>query len=154
MRTCRAVDILSRILPFRAWKGDILERHMDRCPACQTKLAGSEEARAYVIRPETSEPSDSIWPAVEARIRAKSPTPVRRAPSFGRLWKRTAGLAAVAGVLVLIFFVSRPPRPAGTALPDSPADDFRLDSVEAWGRPAQALVYQARDSRITIIWVR
>jgi hypothetical protein len=154
MRTCRPVETLSRILPIRAWKGDILQHHIDRCAACRANLVGREEARDYVPQPDESCPSDSIWPAVEARIRTIPHAHGRRANLLGRIWKPITGIAAVAGVLVLLFVVSRPPRPAGTALPAAPVEDFRLDSVEALGKPAQALIYQARDSQITIIWVR
>ena len=64
------------------------------------------------------------------------------------------GLAALAAALVLIFVVTRPPRPADDARSMVSLEDFRLDSVEAWGRPAQALIYQAGDPLTTIIWVR
>jgi hypothetical protein len=154
MRICRAVKVLSRVLPLRAWKGDILQHHIDRCPACQADLAGREEARDYVHQPEELHPSDSIWPAVEARIRTIPQAPGRRAYPIGKLWKPITGIAAVAGALLLIFIVSKPPRPADNPRPITPIEDFRLDSVEAWGKPAQALIYQARDSQITIIWVR
>ena len=154
MKTCRAVEILARIVPIRAWKGDILQHHIDRCSACQADLAVREEARDYVQQPDQFCPVDSIWPAVEVRIRTKPQAPGRRSNAIGKLWKPITGITALAGILLLIFIESRPPRPAGTALRAAPIEDFRLDSVEAWGKPAQALVYQARDSQITIIWVR
>lgn len=155
MRNCRIVKALSRVLPLRAWKGDILQHHVDRCSACQAKLAGREEARNFVHQPVEPCPSDSIWPAVEIRIRTIPPqAPGRRAYPIGRLGKHITGIAAVAGVLLLIFIVSKPPRPADNPRPITPIEDFRLDSVEAWGKPAQALIYQTRDSQITIIWVR
>jgi len=154
MRICRAVKVLSRVLPLRAWKGDILQHHSDRCPACQATLAGREEARDYVHQPDEPCPWDSIWPAVEARIRTIPQTPGRRAYPIGKLWKPVTGITVVAGVLFLIFIVSKPPRPADNPRPITHIEDFRLDSVEAWGKPAQALIYQAKDSQITIIWVR
>jgi hypothetical protein len=154
MKTCRAVEVLARLVPIRAWKGDILQHHLDRCPACQAHLAGREEARDYVPRSDEACSPDPIWPAVETRIRMKPQARGRRVDLLGRLWKPITGITAVAVALLLIFIESRPPRPAGTALPAVPIEDFRLDSVEAWGKPAQALIYQARDSQITIIWVR
>jgi len=154
MRSCRAVEALSRILPLRAWKGDVLQHHIDRCAVCQANLAGREEAKDYVHQPDEPCPSDSIWPAVEARIRTIPQAPGRRTNQIRKLWKPITGISAVASVLLLISILSRPPRTADVFLPTATVEDFRLDSVEAWGRPAQALIYQARDSQITIIWVR
>jgi hypothetical protein len=152
MRTCRAVEILFRILPVRAWKGNVLERHQARCAACRGKLASREEAGAYVIPPEAPAGPDRIWPAVEAGLRTHSEPAGRSPVASSALWK-AAGIGAAAGIMVLILLISRPPRPAPAAFTDAAAEDFRLDSAEAWGRPAQALIYQARDSRVTIIWV-
>jgi hypothetical protein len=154
MRTCRIVEILCRILPLKAWRGDTLGRHLGRCPACRSNLALREEAEAYVILPEATDRPDPIWPAVEARIKTTPAAPGRPSVPLSALWKPAVAIGVVAGLMILIFLVSRPPRPASTALPNARIEDFRLDSVEAWGKPTQALVYQARDSQITIIWVR
>ena len=154
MKNCRAAKVISGMLPVRAWKGTILGRHIEQCPSCQASLAGYEEAQSYVPRPEGSGGQDPVWPAVEARIRTMSEAPVRSAYRSGRRWKPLMGLAALAAALVLIFVVTRPTRPADEARSIVSLEDFRLDSVEAWGRPARALVYQAGDPRTTIIWVR
>lgn len=154
MKICRAFKVISGMLPVRAWRGTILGRHIDRCPSCQASLANPEEAQDFLPRPEGFSGQDSVWPAVEARIRAMSEAPVRSAYPSGRRWKPLMGLAVLAAALVLIFVVTRPPRPADDARSMVSLEDFRLDSVEAWGRPAQALIYQAGDPLTTIIWVR
>jgi hypothetical protein len=152
MRACRAVEFLSQVLPFRAWRGNIIQRHIDGCPICRAKLAGRDEAGEYVIQPEAVGPTDSIWPAVEAGIRMTSPAPERHFLPVGRLLRRAAGVAAAAGVLFLLFLVVRPPKPVGGRSPVVNVEEFRLDSIEVWGKPARALFYQPRDSQIMIIW--
>ena len=113
MRTCRAVEILSRILPIRAWKGDVLQHHIDRCSACRRTWPGAKKPGTMCSSPTKPAPSDSIWPAVEARIRTKPQAPRRRANLIGKLWKPITGITAVAGVLLLIFIDrDRPGRPA------------------------------------------
>jgi len=154
VKTCRVVKILFRILPVRAWKGNALERHINRCQSCRASLALREEARDYVQKPDELIASDSIWPAVEASIKTDPQALGRRAYPFARLLKPIIGIAALAGVLLLIFVQSKPPRPTDNSRPVTLTEDFRLDSVEAWGKPAQALVYQARDSQIMVIWVK
>lgn len=152
MRACRAIELLSRVLPVRAWRGKIIQNHIDGCLTCRAKLAGQDDAREYVIRPEAIGPTDSIWPAVEAGIRKTSPAPGRHAFPAGALWRRAAGAAAVAAVLFLIFQVIKPSRPAGAPSPVVKVEEFRLDSIEVRGKPARALFYQPRDSQLTIIW--
>jgi hypothetical protein len=132
-----------------------MDRHIGRCADCQAKLAGREEAQACAVRTAPSDRPDPIWPAVEARIKTLPAAPKRPSFLLRTLWKPAVGIgAAAAGIMMLIFLVSRPPRPAATAVAVAEMEEFRLDSVEAWGRPAQALFYQARDSGTTIIWVR
>jgi hypothetical protein len=154
MRACGIVETLGRILPFKAWRGNLLERHIGRCPACGSRLAPREDAGAYVVSSGSSVRTDMIWPAVEARIRTMRPASGRRADRQRGLWKPITAISALAGALLLIFIVTKPPRPTEVPRSLAPLEDFRLDSVEAWGRPAQALVYQAGDPRTTIIWVR
>jgi len=153
MRTCRSVELFARLLPIRAWKGDILERHIERCPVCRAKLAVRAEARSFVIEPESVSLSDLAWPAMEAAIRQAPPEPVRRRVPAKIFWRLTAGVAATASVVFLVVLVSPPTRPKSPILPRASIEEFRLDSVEAMGRPARALIFQPRDSGITLIWV-
>ena len=154
MRACGIVETLCRILPFKAWRGNVLERHIGQCPVCRSRLALREEAGAYVVAPEPSDRPDLIWPAVEARIRTMRPVRSCQPNRLRRLWKPIMAISALAGAILLIFVVTKPPRRETGPRPMPVIEDFRLDSVEAWGRPAQALVYQAGEPRITIIWVR
>lgn len=154
MKTCRSVEILSRVLPFKSWKGGILERHAGRCPSCLAGYADRNEVRPFVIEPNAISPSERAWMGVEAGIRHVPPKPIRSASLAKRLWKPVVGLAAVSGALWLIVVASRPPQPDSAATGRPKIEDFRIDSVEAMGRPAQALIYQPRDSGITLIWVQ
>ncbi len=154
MRACGIVEVLGRFLPFKAWRGNVLERHAGRCPACRSKLALRDEAVAFVVAPEPFARPDMIWPAVEARIRTMRPVRNRYPDRPRRLWKPITAISALAGALLLILVVAKPPRPADSPRPVPRLEDFRIDSVEAWGRPAQALIFQAGDPRTTFIWVR
>src|SRR5512147_2035317 len=105
MRTCGIVEILCRILPFRAWRGNLLERHALRCPACRSRLAPREEAALYVAAQNGAAGPDTIWPAVEARIRTRPETPGRRRhPYWPRgLWRPITEISALAVAGLLIF---------------------------------------------------
>ncbi len=152
MRVCRTIEFLSHVLPIRTWRGNIIQRHIDACPSCQAKLAVRDEAKEYVIAPKAIGPFDSIWPAVEVEIRAVSKAPEQRILRVSRLWKQTAGVAAAAGVLFLLFLLMKSPKTNEIPPPGAHNEEFRLDSLEVRGKPAMALFYQARDSQITIIW--
>jgi hypothetical protein len=154
MRACRSIEFITHILPARAWKGNILEHHISRCASCRARLAIQDEARPYVVEPGAGPASDSIWAAVEAGIQEGYRGQRRRFLPEGRVWKIAACLAAAAPLVYLAILVSKPTRSIGPR-PDAPMiEDFRLDSAEAWGKPVSAMIYQARDSHISIIWVK
>lgn len=154
MRACRSIEFLARILPVRAWKGNIIEHHVGRCASCQGKLDVRDDARRYVMEPGAITSSDKIWAAVEAGIR-EGPRGLRpRFSSVGRIWRIAACVAAAAPLVYLAILVSKPTGSSGPRPNEPMIEDFRLDSVEAWGKPVSAVIYQARDSQIRIIWVK
>jgi len=154
MRACRGIEFVSHLLPIRAWKGVILERHLSRCASCRAKLAIRDEARPYVIEPGAVTASDSIWAAVETGIQETSCGLRRRFLPVARVWKIAACVAAAAPLVYLAILVSKPTRSIGLRPTEAIVEDFRLDSAEAWGKPVSAVIYQARDSDISIIWVK
>ena len=154
MRACRSIEFIAHMVPVRAWKGNIIERHINRCDFCKAKLDIRDQARRYVIEPGAITSSDKIWATVRAEIQEGSR---RQRASFlplGRAWKIAACLAAAAPLVYLAIQVFRSTRPIVPRPNRSITEDFRLDSVEAWGKPVSPVIYQARDSQICIIWVK
>ncbi len=154
MRACRSIEFIARIVPVRAWKGNIIEHHNSRCASCRAKFDIQDEARRYVIKPEDITSSDKIWAAVETGIRAGSRRQRRRFLPEGRVWKIAACLAAAAPLAYLAILISKPTRSIVPRPKEPMIEDFRLDSAEAWGRPVSPVIYQARDSQIRIIWIK
>jgi len=154
MIACRSIEFVAHILPGQAWKGNIIEHHVSRCASCRAKLDVQDEARRYVIKPDDITSSDKIWATVRAEIQEGSRRQMRRSLPAGGVWKIAACLAAAAPLVFFVILVTRParsivPRPKGSMI-----EDFRLDSVEAWGKPVSPVIYQARDSQIRIIWIK
>ena len=154
MRACRGIEFVSRLLPIRAWKGIILERHMSRCASCRAKLAIQDEAKLYVIEPCAVTSTDSIWTAVKTGIQEAAGGPRRRFVLAAKVWKIAACVAAAAALVYLAILVAKPTRSISLRPNEAIVEDFRLDSAEAWGKPVSAMIYQARDSHISIIWVK
>jgi len=154
MRACRGIEFVLHLLPIRAWRGIILERHMSRCASCRAKLIIQDEARPFVIEPGAVAATDSIWAAVEAGIQEKSRGPRRRFVPAAKVWRIATCVAAAAPLVYLAILVLKPTRSIGLQPTEAIVEDFRLDSAEAWGKPVSAMIYQARDSQISIIWVK
>jgi len=138
----------------RAWKGNFLEHHINRCASCRAKLDIRDEARRYVIAPGVVTSPEAIWAAVEADIQKEPRSSSRRFSPIGSFWKIGACVAAAAPLVLLAILVSKPDRAIGPRLKGTTIEEFRLDSAEAWGKAVSAVIYQARDSQIRIIWVK
>jgi hypothetical protein len=94
-----------------------------------------------------------IWPVIEAGL-AGSPEKGECGTTPRRLfWKLAAGTTVLAA-LGLVVLITRSSRAVGVPSSGTVAEDFRLDSAEAMGRQAKVLIYQPRDSGITIIWMQ
>ncbi len=153
MTGCRVVELLIRVLPFRAWRGRLEGRHLDACPRCRDRLASPEEAGRFVIRPETAGPAESFWPFVEAGIERRLSERRRSGSRPGRSWRRAAGLAAVAAAAAVMVWTFKPVESGKNRRPEIVVQEFRLDSIEVEGNAARAFIYQPRDSSILMIWV-
>ncbi len=150
---CRWSELLFRVLPVKAWRGRLLARHVDGCPACRQELASLEEAGRFAIRPESAGPGGSFWPAVQAGIERRRTEGRRSVLMTRRPWLYAAGISATAAVAVFVVLTLRSPKPGGSARPEPAAQEFRLDSIELGGAPARAYLYQPRDSDLLMIWI-
>lgn len=153
MNGCRWSELLFRVLPVKAWRGRLLARHVDGCPACRQELATPEEAGRLAIRPESAGPGDSFWPAVQAAIERRRAKGRRSIPMTRRPWLYAAGISATAAAAVFVVLTLRNPKPGGSAFPAPAAQEFRLDSIELGSGPARAYLYQPRDSGLLMIWI-
>jgi hypothetical protein len=154
MRACRSIEFIANILPVRAWKGNILEHHVNRCASCRAKLDIQDKARRYVIEPGAITSSEAIWTAVEVGIQQEPRSLGRRFSRISSFWKIGACVAAAAPLVYLVILISKPHGAIGPRPKEPTIEEFRLDSAEAWGQPVSAVIYQARDSQIRIIWVK
>jgi hypothetical protein len=153
MRHCSILKLLYEALPVRPWQAFLLRVHMDRCPACQAKLARRDEARRVLQRAEDFEGRVDLWPAIRGRLeRAAAPSPA--APRFGTFPLRAAAgaalLLAAAGLSVL-FWRGFKVEQAGP-MPAADEGRFAIDYVRIAGRPADSFVFQAKEAKMTLIW--
>lgn len=153
MAFCRTAEFLYDALPLRTVRGWLIRGHMERCPRCQARLLGPEEARELLVRPGALGPVPDLWGriAVAASRAAAFPRPERARPGFVLRWASALALAAVvAGTSLWLFHeVDRAGFDVRAA---APADRFQLDYVNVGGQPAQAFVYQPQGSDTVFIW--
>jgi hypothetical protein len=150
MRTCRVVDFLYGAIPVARWRGYLVRVHYDRCPACQSRLAGREEVRRLLVREFEPGEVPDFWPTLERRLDQKRGS-WRPAARF---WLRGAGVAAaillaVMAVNLWVLHRAGPPVPA----PPAGGEVFSLLSVQVGQKPASAFVYQPKDSPLVLVWV-
>ena len=156
MRHCSILEFLYQAIPVRPWQAFLLRVHMDRCPACQARLAGRDEARRALHRAEDFDGRADLWPTIRTRLKdLTAPVPVR--PRFSAYVLRaaaSAGLLLTAAGLSVLFW--RGFRVEQAAPPMSPPTEgrFAMDYVRIGGRPAESYVFQSRDPKMTLIWAQ
>jgi len=126
---------------------------MERCPGCQARLVGPEEARDLLVRPGRLGDPEALWRRIsvetERAAAAREPAPARA----GLAWRLAAGVAMAAVVAVTGFWLLREvERPGFDAMAVAPADRFEIDYVNVGGEPAQTFVYQPQGTDTVFIW--
>jgi len=159
---CQLVDLSWRLLPLAAFRSLLLNLHLDKCPDCQKKLTGRDEAR--LLFPE---PGDiKLWlrmmereSALEAGPESKAGFQERRKTSV--LTGVYAGLAAAAIMVLLIgfglYFMRSSERPVSFSGDETIKTDLvsevSLIYVRAKGQPADSFIYKTRDPDMIIVWI-
>lgn len=150
----KTVEFLYAVVPLKIWRGFLIHRHIEKCPACLASLASREEAGKLLVREDEVSVGRGLWAEVEAAVAGDSkvesseteilqPTPVSR---WG--W---AVAAALLGVFLIGFFFLRD-FGSGRVSVDAVQARFELDYVRVGGEPANAVIYQPQGSDMIIIW--
>jgi hypothetical protein len=153
MASCRRIEFLYRAVPLKLWRGWLLRRHIERCPACQARLASREEVRRLMARPDGYRDVSALWARLEHELaRPSARTAAELGPARPR-WQFALGLVAFCGAVGLSFWLLKGVQSAGPGprIPGA-SERFTLDYVRVGGAPAQAFIYQPSDSKMVFVW--
>jgi hypothetical protein len=143
-------------------------RHVEKCPACQARLIGREDARRWLVQADQIGGLDGLWPAIRkamdagpapravaqggAAFLASSP-PSRPKLRFLRWAAATSGLggAALAILTILALVVPRGVDFAGAADPQH--DSLRIVSASVAGQPAETYIIEIPENRMILVWI-
>lgn len=151
MFSCQIIKFLFSFTPFKALKGYLVSHHLENCPSCQKELASREEARSFFIELNEVQESESLWPAVQGRIEAAKTKESVRQPFLRPGWRwavAAASLIVAAMVGVLIYRTFIPARIQEHEL----SETFQINYLKIENEPAQAFIFQPKDSDLIIIW--
>jgi|GEM_PF-1658313 len=161
------VKLAVSVLPRGGLREGVL-RHVETCPACQTRLIGREDARRFLVQADQIGGLDGLWPAIRkamdagpasrpvvqggAAYRTSSP-PSRPKRRFLRWAAATGGLggAVLAVLTILALVVPRSVDFAGAA--ESQSDPLRIVSASVGGRPAETYIIEIPEDRMILVWV-
>ncbi len=151
MFCCQIIKFLFSFIPFKALKGYLVSHHMENCPSCQKELVGREEARSFLIELNEVKEPRSFWPAVQGRIEAAEGKEAVRQPFLRPGWRwavAAASFLVVVMVAVLIYKTFTPSRIQQKELTKT----FQINYLKIENEPAQAFIFQPKDSDLIIIW--
>ena len=152
MPVCKILDFLFKAVPLRPWQAFLVRSHMERCPSCQSLLAGREEIRRVLVRTADVQDLGPLWSKVRSGIAA--PDVPHRSPTEGKALGSPLFAAAAAIVLAVVlgvwffrgFTVENAP-------PIVPAEQkFEVDYVRVDGRPADSYIVRSLEPKMTLVW--
>jgi hypothetical protein len=153
MASCKTANALYRLVPVGIIRRVLIHAHMEHCPHCQARLISRSEAAGLFVRPENAGGTDELWRRLAARSEVESPGGLRPLQSRPR-WAVFAAASVLLVFAAASFWLMRGVRTAETrAALAPPTATFEIDYVRVGGAPAQAYVYQPRESDMIIVWV-
>jgi hypothetical protein len=147
MANCKRIETIIKLVPILSWQGGLLRRHVSKCPACQENLADIQEARSVIISRDKLGEVKNFWPHIREDMRRKEK---RKKLMFRPFWGwafATAVFVAVVLACVLITIL-----PLKNESPDLSVK-LRIQYIEFYEEPAQAIIFQTQDANKTFIWV-
>jgi len=153
------IDLIYRILPFRAWKGWLLRHHMESCPGCRKRLVSREEARLLLVQVDDVGDLDRFWPSIKEKLGEKAKKDEKNLlskPAMAKMWRLAAAAVTVLLIAAAVnFWLLRKPR-LDTPLQGGPGpaetEQVQIHYVKIDNEPAQTFIFQPRDSNIIIVW--
>ncbi len=150
MDFCRIAEALYDALPLRPFRDWLIRVHLDRCPRCQARLLGREEARGLLVAPDQVGEAAGLWRRI-ARQAGLAAVPKPRGGTMAWQWALSVSIVAVVA-LAGFWLLRETGRPVGELAVLAPVDRFQIDYVNVGGEPAQTFVYQPQGSDTVYVW--
>lgn len=148
---CKWVRFAYRFVPLPAWRAFLLDRHIDRCPACREDALDDAAIRSLGVTPAGLKDEPPLRPFAAARSAAPRRRAFRLSYSYGLI------LAVVAvGAMVVVSRLAPPMSPAqGIVTVMEDEDETRVFAVleaKIGGEPARPVVFKPGQPGMTIVW--
>lgn len=154
MFRCKMVNFFFGLLPLKIWRGFLVRRHIESCPSCQARLTSREEVRSLLVEKDGLTSAQQLWHGIEAGLETRPETKEREARLLG--WKRWRWAAVAAGLFIVgltSFWLFKGYQQEITMSGGEASERFRINYLRVDNKPAQAYLYQPRESNMIIIWV-
>jgi len=149
MLRCKLIDFLFLVFPIKVWRSFLIQRHIQKCPACHKKLANQEEIKSLSIQEVDVEDPEGFWSALKAKISEEERKEQRL------FWPRLRWVAGAASLIVVIvagiwlyltFFQNKGPSEEGLI------ERFQINYIRVENKPAKAFLFQPYGSDMIIVW--
>jgi anti-sigma factor RsiW len=152
MSGCKTINFLFDLLPLKIWRGFLIRRHVESCPACQDRLAAREEGKALLVQAEDVEALSGLWPEVRLKLSQVCGQKQTRKPMarFARRW--AIGAAGLLIAVLTSVWLYRGYEPERIQQGDEVGRRFQIQYLRVEDKPALSFVFQPQNSNIIIIW--
>jgi len=144
MFKCKMVEFFFYMFPLKIWQDFLIQCHIQKCPLCLKRLADEEEVRSLLL--QENEVGD-LWPAIKNRLIGVRK---KRHSFLWVKWKLAFGAVSLFVVVLAGVWLHNMSVQKKTILRE--ANCFKIDYIKVWDKPAQAFIYQPKDSNMIFIW--
>lgn len=153
MFRCKVIDFAIKAFPLKVWQDFLIRYHIQKCQACQARLASVEEVKPFLIQEDEVGSTGHLWPAIEARLGEKrSEKQIVHRPRPRMRWAWTAGIAALIAAAVLGVWLYTVLTPAKVPGDEDLVERFQINYIRVENKPAHAYVYWPQGIEMVIVW--
>lgn len=153
MFRCKMIDFAIKAFPLKVWQDFLIRHHIQKCPACQTRLASVEEAKPFLIQEDEVGSTGSLWPAIKARLsekRGEKRIVHLPRPRMQRAW--IVGIASLITAVVLGVWLYTILTPVKVPGDEDLVERFQINYIRVENKPAHAYVYWPQGIEMVIVW--
>ena len=150
MIRCKFINLLFRVLFFRAFQSFLIKNHFEKCPDCQNSLAKLEETQLFLVKEKKTDEMVNLWPGIKAELFEDSPRKIRN--PFIQRWKWALSAASLTVFILTGFLYLNRTNSSELVFQQDLDQSLKINYLKVGEQPAEPFVSEPQDSEMIIVW--